>query len=231
VGDFPHSSNIVTVQEVGGEEEKRVFDSNEEEANVTHLLPGTLYIFSVVAISVFGDLQATSLSSNTFNSTTTITVPAPVCSEIPQVRGTRLVVNWTYKHTGGEPITSVDVSYTSRADPTTHTFSDDPQAVLGEVGARERGDSIPLPEAGRTYKFSVTATNGQGPSRADCPPLALEIGIPAIPDRPLIDSAAGNIIIIRARTSHSGVSDINEDAFQFVFQVVTFCCSIIMAFA
>ena len=78
VGDFPHSSNIVTVQEVGvqevgGEEEKRVFDSNEEEANVTHLLPGTLYIFSVVAISVFGDLQATSLSSNTFNSTTTIT--------------------------------------------------------------------------------------------------------------------------------------------------------------
>jgi hypothetical protein len=61
--------------------------------------------------------------------------------------------------------------------------------------------------------------------------LLLCIGIPAIPDRPLIDSAAGNIIIIRARTSHSGVSDINEDAFQFVFQVVTFCCSIIMAFA
>ena len=54
--------------------------------------------------------------------------------------------------------------------------------------------------------------------------LLLCIGIPAIPDPPLIDSISGNLIIVRARTSHSGVSDINEDAFQLIFQVVTFCC-------
>ena len=73
-GNPPLSSHVVIVQEVGGHTVNRTFQSNEIEANVTDLLPGTEYIFSVVAVSQFEDLlQATSPPSNLANGTTTLT--------------------------------------------------------------------------------------------------------------------------------------------------------------
>ena len=74
LGNPPLSSHVVRVQEVGGELEERTFDSSEAEANVTDLLPGTQYTFSVVAVSQFEDLlQATSPLSNSDNGTTNVT--------------------------------------------------------------------------------------------------------------------------------------------------------------
>ena len=73
-GHPPLSSHVVIVQEVGGHTVNRTFQSNEIETNVTDLLPGTEYIFSVVAVSQFEDLlQATSPPSNLANGTTTLT--------------------------------------------------------------------------------------------------------------------------------------------------------------
>ena len=73
-GHPPLSSHVVIVQEVGGQTVNRTFQSNEIEANVTDLLPGTEYIFSVVAVSQFEDLlQATSPPSNLANGITTLT--------------------------------------------------------------------------------------------------------------------------------------------------------------
>ena len=104
-------------------------------------------------------------------------VPAPVCSEAPEVEGTRLVVRWTYRHTGGEAINSVGVYYTTTSDSSRHSLSDDPDAVLGGVELINRRDSILLPEAGLTYQFSVSASNDRGPSQmVDCPPLSLSVG-------------------------------------------------------
>ncbi|CAI8043848.1 Hemicentin-2 [Geodia barretti] len=90
LGNPPLSSHVVRVQEVGGEVEERTFDSSEGEANVTDLLPGTQYILSAVAVSQFQDLRAISPRSNSDSGTTTLTVPAPVCSDVPEVEDTRL---------------------------------------------------------------------------------------------------------------------------------------------
>ena len=69
-GNPPLSGHVITVQEVGGGEEERRFDGGSAEANVTDLLPGTEYTFSVVAVSEFGELQAPSLPSNTTTAAT-----------------------------------------------------------------------------------------------------------------------------------------------------------------
>ena len=53
--------------------EERTFDSSEGEANVTDLLPGTQYTFSVVAVSQFEDRRATSPPSNSDSGTTNVT--------------------------------------------------------------------------------------------------------------------------------------------------------------
>ena len=104
-------------------------------------------------------------------------VPAPVCSDAPEVDDARLVVRWTYRHTGGEDITSVGVYYSTTSDSSRHSLSDDPDAVLGGVGLINRQDSIPLPVAGLTYQFSVLASNDRGTSQmVDCPPLSLSVG-------------------------------------------------------
>ena len=72
-GNPPLSGHVITVQEVGGGEEERRFDGGSAEANVTDLLPGTEYIFSVVSVSEFGELQAPSPASVSANGTTTLT--------------------------------------------------------------------------------------------------------------------------------------------------------------
>ena len=72
-GSPPLSSHVITVQEVGGQNMERIFDSISPEANVTGLLPGTEYIFSVVAVSQFQDVLATSPPSNFANRPTALT--------------------------------------------------------------------------------------------------------------------------------------------------------------
>ena len=72
-GNPPLSGHVITVQEVGGGEEERRFDGGSAEANVTDLLPGTEYTFSVVSVSEFGELQAPSPASVSANGTTKLT--------------------------------------------------------------------------------------------------------------------------------------------------------------
>ena len=50
--------------------EERTFDSSEGEANVTDLLPGTQYTFSVVAVSELNGLKTNSAPSSLANGTT-----------------------------------------------------------------------------------------------------------------------------------------------------------------
>ena len=73
LGNPPLSGHVVTVQEVGAEEEERRFEGSSAEANVTGLQPGTEYTFSVVAVSEFRDVQASSPPSDPANGTTTLT--------------------------------------------------------------------------------------------------------------------------------------------------------------
>ena len=73
LGNPPLSGHVVTVQEVGAEEEERRFEGSSAEANVTGLQPGTEYTFSVVAVSEFRDVQASSPPSAPANDTTTLT--------------------------------------------------------------------------------------------------------------------------------------------------------------
>ena len=88
----------------------------------------------------------------------------------------RLVVTWTYTHTGGMPITSADVFFNPDTSPEKRkAFSSVPGADVGSV---EREDSIPLPEAGLRYQFTVRAENGIGPTEVACPDLTLNIGEP-----------------------------------------------------
>ena len=71
-GSPPLSSHVITVQEVGGQSTERTF-GGEGAANVTGLLPGTEYTFSVVAVSQFQDVLATSPPSGPANGTTSLT--------------------------------------------------------------------------------------------------------------------------------------------------------------
>ena len=145
-------------------------------------------------------------------------------------------MSWTFLHRGGGPLTSVNVYYTSSVDSTRQYFFMDPQAA---VGTGEREDSIPLPEAGLTYFFTVTASNDQGSSGDNCPPITLDIGgfinisvflccgccsvhyvgIPARPDPPKVDTTTQGVIFITFHTPHSGVRGNYSDQLQFILLV------------
>ena len=100
-----------------------------------------------------------------------------MCTEAPKVVDDRLVVTWTYTHTGGEPITSADVFFNPDTSPDQRqAFSDVPDSMLEEVTALNRADSIPLPEAGIHYQFTVRAVNVEGETEVTCPNLRLNIG-------------------------------------------------------
>ena len=71
-GSPPLSSHVITVQEVGGQSMERTF-GGEGAANVTGLLPGTEYIFSVVAVSESSGVRANSPPSNVASGATTFT--------------------------------------------------------------------------------------------------------------------------------------------------------------
>jgi len=91
---------------------------------------------------------------------------------------TRLVVVWSYTHTGGLPITAVDVEFQQDAANVRTSFSDvDSSMVDGSGEMVDEGEaSIPLPQAGIRYRFYVTATNSEGASTTSCPDLLLTIG-------------------------------------------------------
>ena len=57
----------------GGEERTLTVESSEMAANVTDLLPGTEYMFRVVAVSEFRGVQALSPPSNNVTGTTETT--------------------------------------------------------------------------------------------------------------------------------------------------------------
>ena len=90
--------------------------------------------------------------------------------------GDRLVVSWTYTHTGGLPITSAMVFFSPESTGSRASFSSVLGAQLSSLEEREREDSIPLPEAGLTYQISVVAGNTLGEREADCPTILLTTG-------------------------------------------------------
>ena len=64
---------VITVRKVGRGEERNVpIEGSNQTANVTGLLPGTEYTFTVVAVSVSGDVEAFSAPSLPFNATTAL---------------------------------------------------------------------------------------------------------------------------------------------------------------
>ena len=67
---IPTLSRHVILVVGGGEERNVTVESSEMAANVTDLLSGTEYMFRVVAVSEFRDVQAPSPPSNTLNVTT-----------------------------------------------------------------------------------------------------------------------------------------------------------------
>ena len=88
----------------------------------------------------------------------------------------RLVVTWTYTHTGGLPISSVDVLFNLDTAPDNRMlFSSVPGAMEGS-GSDVTEASIPLPEAGLHYQFTVRAENSEGPTEVACPALRLDTG-------------------------------------------------------
>ena len=100
-------------------------------------------------------------------------VPAPVCSDPPQVEDDRLVVRWTYTHRGGVAISSTEVFYNIDTTPERQTaFS----SVSGAVSEEDTEASIPLPEAGLHYQFRVRTENSQGATEMTCPGIRLDIG-------------------------------------------------------
>jgi hypothetical protein len=214
----PLSRHMILV--MGGGENRSVSEeSSEMAANVTGLLPGTEYMFRVVAVSEFRGVQALSPPSDSVPGTTETSVPAPVCSETPRADDDRLVVSWTYTHTGGLAITSVDVFFNPDTSPELRqAFSSVPGAVVEDVSSEEREYSIPLPEAGLHYQFTVRAENRVGASEVDCPVTRLDTGIPSRPDPPIVDSGSGSVVVM-VTTQHSGVRDNAVDEFRFILKI------------
>ena len=66
-----HVISVLNVKE--GEVINITFEGSQPAVNVTDLLPGIEYNFTVVAVAVFDDIEAASLPSRPFSSTTSIT--------------------------------------------------------------------------------------------------------------------------------------------------------------
>ena len=89
----------------------------------------------------------------------------------------RLVVSWYYSHTGGLLITSANVFFKpDTSSDLAKAFSGVTGSSLADLSAMNREDSIPLPEAGLHYEFTVRAGNSEGEAQADCPSLRLDTG-------------------------------------------------------
>ena len=66
---FPELSRHIILVSGGGVMRNVTVEGSKPNTNVTGLLPGTEYIFRVVAVSVYGDVTAESPPSNPLNVT------------------------------------------------------------------------------------------------------------------------------------------------------------------
>lgn len=104
-------------------------------------------------------------------------MPAPLCLEPPRAEDDRLVVRWNYTHTGGQTLTAAGVYFYPDTSPELRMpLSSVSGAEVGSVSSAERADSIPLPEAGLHYQFTVSAENSNGTTETNCPLIRLDIG-------------------------------------------------------
>ena len=92
-----------------------------------------------------------------FHSTTG---PAPICTSVSPSNG-GVLVEYSFRHTGGQPLTEVSISYTSSSSNT--------QQPGPPVGVADTMAIIPGVVAGYSYTVAVTATNLNGSTTAVCP--------------------------------------------------------------
>ena len=113
--------------------------------------------------------------------------PDVACLEQPVVNDTELVVIWSYVHTGGLNITSTVVEYHNDSSDVFKPLPSSPSNTSGSGSLQSSGTgeealtstnstSLPLPLAGVTYFFRVTATNEQGSTTAECPSILMTTG-------------------------------------------------------
>ena len=174
-------------------------EGNDTQLNVTGLLPGTVYVMSVRAISEvkveLGDeVIGRSGLSNTDIATTGVTgkhtlytcrhaqckldslslsitlVPAPNCTSAVSSNG-NITVTWDYIHTGGLQLTAVQVEYSFQSLLVEVT------RPAGDTGVNDRSLVVPELLTGQVYTFKVTATNSEGSASSECPPVDHRIGL------------------------------------------------------
>ena len=78
-----------------------------------------------------------------------------------------LRVSWSFEHTGGVPLTSLTVNYTTSV----------PGGGAQEVALDATIANTPSLVAGYTYAVSIEARNSIGLSRVQCTPRGLTIGM------------------------------------------------------
>ena len=100
-----------------------------------------------------------------FHSTT---APAPICTSVSPSNG-GVLVEYSFRHTGGQPLTEVSISYNSSSSTS--------QQPGPPVGVADTIATIPGVVAGYKYAIAVTATNFNGSTTAVCPSISVTSGI------------------------------------------------------
>ena len=77
-------------------------------------------------------------------------------------------MEYSFRHTGGQPLTKVSISYTSSSSTT--------QQPGPPVGVADTMATIPGVVAGYSYTVAVTATNLNGSTTAACPSISVTSG-------------------------------------------------------
>lgn len=77
-------------------------------------------------------------------------------------------INWRFDHTGGQPLTSVNISYYQLAGGSTN------QSLA--VAVVDRTAAISSLVAGFSYRATVAAANQVGSAQSECPVVELNIG-------------------------------------------------------
>ena len=157
---------------------------------------------------------------------------------------TELIVSWSYIHTGGLSIIHTQVQYRNDSNETflpIYTSSGSGSLQSSGSGSEVQDNSLatsvslPLPVAGVTYFFRVTASNEYGSSSTDCASIFLTtgicntiivhiithnclLGIPSVPEFSKVFCSAGELKI-NVSTNYSGVSNVTRDNFHFILNV------------
>ena len=132
-----------------------------------------------------------------------------MCSSATPVGG-GIRIEWNFTHTGGQPLTQVLITYVF-TEGSTNITNQGP-----EVTIEDRTADIPLLVAGIRYTAMVNATNPAGSVVVECPPLELEVGIPAVPQVPEVEQICGGDVKVTIQTLASGLEPSGGD-FRFIF--------------